>query len=114
VVGPCPAGIYAGMFGRLLIPLGMEKLILIPQSAIVRVGQLELVQMVETHMMLGKAIKRNARRSIQTGRHFDEMVEVLSGLNASDQILLEGPLPVLATQPSLPMMSVGDACEMTK
>jgi RND family efflux transporter MFP subunit len=114
VVGPCPPGIYTGMFGRLLIPLGKEKLILIPQSAIARVGQLELAQVVETQLTDGKAVKRIARRSIQTGRRFDAMVEVLSGLNVGDQILLAGPLPAAATQPSLPIMTGGDTCETTK
>ena len=114
VVGPCPAGIYAGMFGRLLIPLGTEKLILIPQSAVVRVGQLELAQVADNQTIDGKSVKRVSRRSIQTGRHFGEMVEVLSGLDVGDQILLAGPLPASATQPSLPIMTGGDTCEITK
>jgi RND family efflux transporter MFP subunit len=40
VTGPCPSGVYPGMFGRLLIPLGTEKILVIPQAAVRRVGQL--------------------------------------------------------------------------
>ena len=40
---PGTPGIYPGMFGRLLIPVEKEKTLLIPQKAVIRVGQLELV-----------------------------------------------------------------------
>ena len=38
VTGPCPAGVYSGMFGRLLIPLDDEEVLLIPGTAVRRVG----------------------------------------------------------------------------
>ena len=60
VTGPCPEGIYSGMFGRILIPLGMEQVLVIPRAAVRKVGQLELVQVVEG----GKA----TQRAIRTGR----------------------------------------------
>ena len=47
VAGPCPPGIYSGMFGRILIPLGEEKILVIPAKAVRQVGQLELVDVVE-------------------------------------------------------------------
>ena len=43
VTGPCPPGIYSGMFGRILIPLEDEEVLVIPAAAVRRVGQLELV-----------------------------------------------------------------------
>ena len=78
--GPCPPGIYAGMFGRLYIPLADEKVILIPSSSVQRVGQLTMVQIAE-----GDKI---ARRSIQTGRVFNDYVEVLSGLVPGERVVL--------------------------
>ncbi len=32
VTGPCPTGIYTGMFGRILIPLAEEEILVIPQT----------------------------------------------------------------------------------
>ncbi len=43
VTGPCPPGVYSGMFGRLLLPLEDEQLLLVPRQAIKKVGQLTQV-----------------------------------------------------------------------
>lgn len=80
VTGPCPAGIYTGMFGRILIPLEEEQLLVIPQQAVQSVGQLELVEVVEDG--------RTSRRAIRTGRIFDDQVEVLSGLRAGEKVVI--------------------------
>src|SRR5262249_39706589 len=34
VTGPCPAGVYPGMFGRLLIPLDEERVLVLPRQAV--------------------------------------------------------------------------------
>ena len=47
VIGPCPPNIYSGMFGRIFIPLGDEDVLVIPPRAVRRVGQLEMVTVVE-------------------------------------------------------------------
>lgn len=79
VTGPCPEGIYAGMFGRLLIPVGEESVLAVPASAVRSVGQLELVEVVRDG--------RLERRAIRTGRTFDDgAVEVLAGLAAGERI----------------------------
>jgi RND family efflux transporter MFP subunit len=91
VTGPCPAGIYSGMFGRVVIPLQEEKVLAIPRRAVRNVGQLELVQVAEN----GRA----ASRAIRTGRELKEpveflagvrekAVEVLSGLRQGEQVVL--------------------------
>ncbi len=80
VTGPCPPGVYAGMFGRLVIPLGTESVLLAPQSAVRRTGQLDFVLIVEGD--------RAARRLVRIGRSFGTDVEVLSGLRAGEQVLL--------------------------
>lgn len=78
--GPCPPGIYAGMFGRLYIPLEDERVILIPSISVQRVGQLTMVQIAQG--------EQSVRRSIQTGRVFDDQIEVLSGLVPGERIVL--------------------------
>jgi RND family efflux transporter MFP subunit len=80
VTGPCPPGIYSGMFGRILVPLDEEQLLVIPRQAVRRVGQLELVDVVEQ----GRVI----RRAIRTGRPVDDEIEVLSGLTEGEQVVL--------------------------
>jgi multidrug efflux pump subunit AcrA (membrane-fusion protein) len=80
VTGPCPPGVYSGMFGRILIPLDDEQLLLIPESAVQRVGQLTLVQVLSDGQL--------ARRSVQLGRKIEDRMEVLSGLKAGEQVLM--------------------------
>lgn len=79
VTGPCPAGIYTGMFGRILIPLAEEKILVVPQKSVRLVGQLELVEVVEDG--------RVSRRAVRTGRKLDGDVEILSGLREGEQVL---------------------------
>ena len=75
---PATPGIYPGMFGRLLIPVANEKTLLIPEKAVRRVGQLELVYVQ----------KEGAWQSvyIKTGKRFGEKIEVLSGLLGNETI----------------------------
>jgi len=80
VTGPCPPGVYSGMFGRLLIPLDDEQVLLIPREAVKRIGQLELVDVVENG--------RVSRRAIRSGRIIDDNVEVLSGLKEGELVEL--------------------------
>ena len=69
VTGPCPPGIYSGMFGRIFIPLSEEEVLVVPHDAVSHVGQLSLVDVVE-----GNAVRR---RSVQLGRELPEGYEVL-------------------------------------
>lgn len=80
VTGPCPTGIYSGMFGRILIPLEDEEVLVVPRVAVRQVGQLELVDVLE-----GDGV---ARRSIRTGRPFGSDVEVLSGLDRTEKVVI--------------------------
>jgi len=81
VTGPCPPGVYPGMFGRLLIPLDPRQAVCVPASAVRRVGQLDLVDVVE-----GDAIRR---RLVLPGRTVDDdQIEVLSGLAAGERVLI--------------------------
>lgn len=84
VSGPCPDGVYSGMFGRLLLPVGEEELVLVPAAAVRRVGQLTLVQVVGA----GGTI---ARRNVRLGRELGTDFEVLSGLEPGEQVLIGDP-----------------------
>ncbi|MCA9125732.1 MAG: efflux RND transporter periplasmic adaptor subunit [Planctomycetales bacterium] len=80
VSGPCPPGIYSGMFGRIMLPLEDEELVVIPQAAVQRVGQLTLVDVVEGQSLI--------RRSVQLGRELGDRFEVLSGLRPGESIAI--------------------------
>lgn len=80
VTGPCPEGVYSGMFGRLFIPLEEEDVVVVPTAAVKRVGQLTLVEV----LIDGKI----QRRSIQVGRLFEQGFEALAGLKAGEVVLL--------------------------
>lgn len=80
VTGPCPAGVYTGMFGRVMIPLEEEQILVVPRRAVHSVGQLELVDVVNQ--------QRASRRAVRTGRIFAEDVEVLSGLQDGEHVVV--------------------------
>jgi RND family efflux transporter MFP subunit len=80
VTGPCPPGVYSGMFGRLMLPLDEEALIVVPAGAIRRVGQLTMVDVAEDGSL--------ERRHVQLGRKIDDEYEVLSGLRPGEQVVL--------------------------
>lgn len=80
VTGPCPKGVYSGMFGRIVIPLDEEQVLVVPRVAVKSVGQLELVDVVENGHV--------NRRAIRSGRTIDDDVEVLSGLREGERVEL--------------------------
>ncbi|MCE5301802.1 MAG: efflux RND transporter periplasmic adaptor subunit [Planctomycetaceae bacterium] len=80
VIGPCPSGVYSGMFGRVLIPLDEEQVLVVPSRAVQNVGQLNLVDVL-VHGVV-------QRRAVLVGRQFGDRVEVLSGLSAGEQVVL--------------------------
>ena len=75
---PPISGIYPGMFGKLRIPIRTEKVVIIPENALKKVGQLELVTVKEGD--------RWTRRYVKTGRRIGNHIEVLSGLNGDETI----------------------------
>lgn len=80
VIGPCPPGVYSGMFGRLSLPLEDEEVLIVPNRALRHVGQLTLVDVVHDG--------RVQRRSVQLGRIFGDDVEVLSGLRPNERVVV--------------------------
>jgi RND family efflux transporter MFP subunit len=73
--------VYAGMFGRVTIPIGEADRLLLPAATIQHVGQLEMVE-VET------ADHKLDRRFVRTGRNFNGEVEILSGLNRDEKVAI--------------------------
>jgi multidrug efflux pump subunit AcrA (membrane-fusion protein) len=68
------------MFGRLIITTGTSEQILVPEAAVLQIGQLDMVLIVvEGDQVL--------RRFVRLGRHLDGQVQVLSGLTAGERIL---------------------------
>jgi RND family efflux transporter MFP subunit len=79
VTGPCPPGVYSGMFGRLLIPIGTDKQIRIPVSAVRTYGQLQQVMVSD-----GKTARR---RFVSLGDTIGDQAIVLSGLTPGEKIV---------------------------
>ena len=74
--------LYEGMYGRLQIPAGSRRHLCLATDAISRIGQLEFVDVVMNDGSL-------QRRLIKTGRlGMAGRVEVLSGVSASDKVVL--------------------------
>lgn len=88
VTGPCPPGVTSGMFGRIAVPLEDESLLVVPERAIRRVGQLTMVDLVAD----GRAV----RRAVRLGRELDGDREVLAGLADGDRVAVR-PLPAGAS-----------------
>lgn len=79
---PESSKLYEGMFGRLLIPAGDREHVCLNTAAIVRVGQLEFVDVVTS----AGAVER---RLVKTGRlGMPGRQEVLSGLEPGDKVVL--------------------------
>ncbi|MFG0283634.1 MAG: efflux RND transporter periplasmic adaptor subunit [Phycisphaerales bacterium JB039] len=82
VSGECPEGVLPGMFGRLQIPLDDREILVIPAAAVRQVGQLTLVT-----VLTGDGAPR--ARAVQLGRTVGDDVEVLAGLRAGEQVVIE-------------------------
>lgn len=104
---PKAPGMFEGMFGRLLIPAGTRRFLCLNTAAIERIGQNKMVDVVHPDGTL-------ERRLIKTGRvgQFDQSgrptrVEVLSGLDAHEKVLLQRPpgktVPEGSQRPANPM-----------
>jgi RND family efflux transporter MFP subunit len=79
-------GLYEGMFGRMRIPSGVRRHLCLPTAAIQTLGQLQFVDVVAAD---GQTLER---RFITTGRFGSpQQVEVLSGLEAGDRVVLYEP-----------------------
>ncbi|MDH5668506.1 MAG: efflux RND transporter periplasmic adaptor subunit [Nitrospira sp.] len=80
-IPPTP-GLKTGMFGRLQLDKGMSTTILVPETAVIQRGEIVSVFAVGQN--------RVARlRWVKVGRRIDHQVEILSGLNVGESVLLD-------------------------
>ena len=76
-----PSGaVVPGMYGRVRVPQGSRKLVLLPADTVIRRGQLEGVYVVDAENV--------ARlRLVKTGLARDGAVEILSGLESGEKVV---------------------------
>ena len=80
------AQLRSGVYGKARFISGQRQALAIPKTAISQRGQLTGVFVDQSGL---------ARlRLIKTGRPFGDNVEILSGLNAGEQIVIEGPATI--------------------
>ncbi|MCS6302054.1 MAG: efflux RND transporter periplasmic adaptor subunit [Nitrospira sp.] len=80
---PKTAGLKTGMFGRFPLEKGTTHAILVPSTAVVERGELNSVFVVGED--------RIARlRWIKLGRRYEKQVEILSGINEGERIVMDG------------------------
>jgi multidrug efflux pump subunit AcrA (membrane-fusion protein) len=75
---PTIEGLYPGMFGKLLIPVQEHQVVMVPQAAVRRIGQLELIYVKEKDTW--------RTRYLKTGQVLDSNIEILSGLKGDETI----------------------------
>jgi RND family efflux transporter MFP subunit len=84
VTGPCPDGVFSGMFGRLRVHLGTQREIQVPRAAVRSLGQVDQVLVVDTD---GARLLR--RFVVLGGTRAGDKVRVLSGLREGERILAD-------------------------
>ncbi|GLI36498.1 efflux RND transporter periplasmic adaptor subunit [Desulforhabdus amnigena] len=78
---PDDPGLVNGLFGRLRVPYGRYESLVVPMEAVREVGQLVLVEVVDSE---GYA----QRRFVTLGRRHEGVVEVLSGLKENEEVIV--------------------------
>ncbi|MFY8275317.1 efflux RND transporter periplasmic adaptor subunit [Pseudoalteromonas sp. SSDWG2] len=81
---PTNSQLLPGLFCELALPLVPRKAILIPQSWVYSVGQLDMVLVLENAQI--------TRRYVRLGNAQGDHVEVISGLHPGDEIALDAQL----------------------
>ncbi|MGR8940864.1 MAG: efflux RND transporter periplasmic adaptor subunit [Gammaproteobacteria bacterium] len=77
---PESPGLQPGLFGWLQQACGAHAALLIPSAAVRRIGQIEIVTVIEG--------ERALVRHVRSGRSHDDQVEILSGLDAGETVLM--------------------------
>lgn len=79
---PGAQGVRSGQFGRVAVPVGEVSAIRVPAAAVIQRGQMELVFVVASgHAQL---------RLVKSGSRIGDEVEVVSGLDSGEQVVVEG------------------------
>jgi RND family efflux transporter MFP subunit len=78
---PANAGLRAGQFARVTVPVAESKTLRVPACAVIQRGQMELVFVVNE--------SKAQLRLVKTGRRVGDEVELVSGMNAGEQVVVE-------------------------
>jgi multidrug efflux system membrane fusion protein len=73
----------SGLFGKARFPVGQKQVLKVPQRAIMQRGQLVSVFVVDSSSIL-------QLRLIKTGKPYGDQIEIISGINNGDRIVVEG------------------------
>ena len=88
---PHPPGVRAGQFGRVAMPVGKTSALRVPALAVVERGQMEIVFIVNAgHAQL---------RLVKTGQPIGAEVELVSGVTAGEQVVIENAAMLSDGQP---------------
>ena len=93
--------IKSGMFARISIADSENTALLVPEKAVFKRGQLEGIFIVD-------AQNKARLRWIRSGRKYNGSVEVLSGLNPGDVVIINRPVKLLDGQPVSVSFSSGN------
>ncbi len=88
---PPVEGLRTGQFGRVSVPVAETRLLLVPREAVLKRGQMEIVFVVRD----GRA----SLRLVKTGKTLDGHVEVLSGLEEGDSVVVRDTDRLIDGQP---------------
>ena len=77
------AALRSGLYGKARFSIGRKQILQVPLKAILQRGQLVSVFVVDSSQILHL-------RLIKTGKQYGDQLEVLSGLNDGDRIVVEG------------------------
>jgi len=88
---PNLGALRSGQFGRVSVPVAQVNALRVPTSAIVDRGQMEIAFVVTN--------QQTQMRLVKTGKQLEGTVEIVSGLNDGDQIIVDTPKNLLDGQP---------------
>jgi len=88
---PPSPGLMSGQFARLLVPVGETTSLRVPALAVVQRGQMEIVFAVEN--------QRAGLHLVRTGRRVNDEIEILSGLDSGDAVIIDNPQQLVDGQP---------------
>jgi membrane fusion protein (multidrug efflux system) len=88
---PANSGLRLGQFVRVAVPVGEKASLRLPASAVVLRGQMEMVFVAANNTA--------QMRLVKTGRKANGDVEIVSGLDAGERVVVEGAKKLLDGQP---------------
>ena len=90
-------GLYPGMFVKAAFAIGEAERLLVPARAVLRRSEVTALYVVNEDSI--------RLRQVRTGQHFDDRIEILSGLSAGETVAID---PVLAGMVAKQERSVSD------